>query len=252
MGSLQPEPPDPAWNGWDVVRLTILIVVALFASILGAVFIAHRVLYPDASLSQVAMMPLVSVAGQAFGYLVVLGYMYVLVTRERGRSDFLNAIHWNWPSIAALYLLVGVVLSVVLQLLADRLPVPRNLPIDKFFQTPAEAWVVTICGVTLFPLMEELFFRGFLYPVVKRRLGLIAAVILTAFAFALLHGAQLRFAWAPVLVIFLVGLALTMVRAWRNSVGAGLLVHIGYNGIISAAMFINTGGFRHLEKLSSQ
>lgn len=247
---LSVSPPDPAWNGWDVLRLAILIVVALFACILGAVFIAHRLLYPHTSLYQVTLMPVVSIAGQTFGYLIVLGYMYVLVTRERGRPDFLNAIHWNWPSFPGVYLVLGVVLSVSLQLLANRLPMPKNPPIDKFFQTPTEAWVVTICGITLFPLMEELFFRGFLYPVLKRRLGLVASVILTAFAFALLHGAQLTFAWGPVLVIFLVGLVLTIVRAGRNSVAAGLLVHIAYNGFISGVMLVTTGGFRHLERLS--
>jgi hypothetical protein len=37
--------------------------------------------------------------------------MYVLVTRERGRPDFLTAIHWNWPSNIAIYLLGGFTLS---------------------------------------------------------------------------------------------------------------------------------------------
>ena len=252
LGTPSHGPRDPAWNGWDVLRLAILMFVAIVASILGAVFIAHRLLYPQASLSEVALMPLVSITGQAFGYLIVLGYMYVLVTRERGRPDFLTAIHWNWPGFAGAYLVGGVALSVLLQLLAKYLPVPNHLPIDKFFQTASEAWVVTICGVTLFPLMEELFFRGFFYPVLKQRLGLIAAVIVTAFAFALLHGAQLTFAWAPVFLIFLVGLALTIVREWRNSVAASLLVHIAYNGFISWAMFTTTGGFHHLEKLGGQ
>ena len=98
--------------------------------------------------------------------------------------------------------------------------------------------------------MEELFFRGFLYPVLARRLGLPVAVFLTAFAFALLHGAQLMFAWGPVLVIFLVGMVLTMVRARTNSVAASVLIHTAYNGTIAVAMFLATNGFRHLEKLN--
>jgi membrane protease YdiL (CAAX protease family) len=251
-GAEPAEPRDPAWNGWDVLRLAVLIIVALFASMLMALAVAKRWVYPNLDFSDVARMPLVAVVGQAFGYLIVLGYMYVLVTRERHRPDFLAAIHWNFPFKPAAFLLGGVVLSVALQGLAHVLPIPKNLPIDKFFRTPAEAWVLTVFGVTLAPLMEELFFRAFLYPVLARRLGISAAAILTAFGFALLHGAQLMFAWGPVLVIFLVGLVLTIVREKRNSVAASLLIHIAYNGTISALMFVATDGFRHLEKLNNQ
>jgi membrane protease YdiL (CAAX protease family) len=147
---------------------------------------------------------------------------------------------------------VGFALSLALQALAHLLPMPKELPIDSFFKTPAEAWALGILSVTLAPLMEELFFRGFLYPVLARRLGLPIAVFLTALGFALLHGAQLMFSWGPVLVIFLVGMILTIVRARTNSVAAGVLIHMAYNGTIAVAMFAATDGFRHLEKLSSQ
>jgi uncharacterized protein len=183
-------------------------------------------------------------------YLLVLAYMYILVTRERRQPSFLDAIHWNWPRGIWLYLGSGAALSLALQALAHVLPMPKELPIDTFFRTPAEAWALTIFGITLAPLMEELFFRGFLYPVLARGVGITAAIFVTAFAFALLHGSQLKFSWGPVLVIFLVGVVLTMVRAYKNSVGAGLLIHVAYNGTISALMFAATDGFRHLEKLN--
>jgi hypothetical protein len=58
------------------------------------------------------------------------------------------------------------------------------------------------------------------------------------------------FAWGPVLIIFLVGLVLTMVRARQNSVAAGLIIHMAYNATLSALLFAATDGFRHLEKMS--
>ena len=261
------EPPDPAWNTLDLIRLSVLAVVALIASMFAALFVAHWWLYPHWSLQQVARVPLVVIAGQILAYLFIFAYMYVLVTRERGRPNFLAAIHWNWPPSFAVYIAGGVVLSIALQLLASRLPMPKNLPIDALFRTPAEAWVLSIFSVTLAPLMEELLFRGFLYPVLARGMnksaaifiadpglargvGLTAAIFVTAFAFALMHGQQLTYSWGPVLVIFLVGVVLTMIRAHKNSVAAGLVVHIAYNGTISTLMFLGTDGFRHLEKLN--
>jgi uncharacterized protein len=243
-------PPDPAWNGWDVLRLIFLTIVALFVGVFTALLIARWLVYPHTHVGEIARVPLVIVAGQSLAYLLILAYMYVLVTRERGRPDFLAALHWNWPSNIAVCILAGFVLSLSLQMVAHFLPIPKELPIDSFFRTPAEAWSLGILSITLAPLMEELFFRGFLYPVLARSLGLPLAVLLTALGFALLHLAQLGSAWGPVLVIFLVGLVLTMVRAKTNSVAAGVLIHMAYNGTITVAMFAATDGFRHLEKLN--
>ena len=243
-------PPDPAWTGWDVLRLIFLTIVALFVGVFAVLLIARWWVYPHTALGEIARVPLVVVAGQSLAYLLILAYMYVLVTRERRRPDFLAAIHWNSPSNIAVYVLAGFALSLGLQVLAHFLPIPKELPIDSFFRTPAEAWALSILSVTLAPLMEELFFRGFLYPVLARRLGLPVAVFVTALAFALLHGAQLMFSWGPVLVIFLVGIVLTIVRAKTNSVAAGVLIHMAYNGTITVAMFAATDGFRHLEKLN--
>ena len=241
---------DPAWNIWDVLRLIFLTIFALFVGVFAALFIARWRFYPHTPLGEIARIPLVVVAGQALAYLLILAYMYVLVTRERGRRDFLSAIHWNWPSNTAVYVLMGFTLSLALQALARLLPIPKELPIDSFFRTPAEAWALGILSITLAPLMEELFFRGFLYPVLARGIGVPLAIFLTAVGFAMLHGAQLGFSWGPVLVIFLVGLVLTIVRARKNSVAAGVIIHMAYNGTITVAMFAATDGFRHLEKLN--
>ena len=248
--SIGPGRNDPAWNGWDVVRLTCVTILSLIVGVFAVLFLTRGTIYPHRSLGAIASNPLVTVAGQSLAYFLVLGYMYVLVTRERRRPDFLAAIHWNWPSNVAVYVVVGFVLSLALQALAHFLPIPKELPIDKFFQTPAEAWALGILSITLAPLMEELFFRGFLYPVLARSLGLPVSVFLTALGFALLHGAQLMFSWGPVLVIFLVGVVLTMVRAKTNSVAAGVLIHMAYNATITVAMFGATDGFRHLERLN--
>jgi hypothetical protein len=242
--------PDPAWNGWDVVRLVCVTIVALFVGVFVALLIARGVFYPHRSLGEIARNPLVVVGGQSLAYLLLLAYMYVLVTRERRRPDFLTAIHWNWPPKIAIYVGLGFVLSLALQGLAHFLPIPKELPIDSFFQTPAEAWSLGILSITLAPLMEELFFRGFLYPVLARSMGLPVSVLLTATSFALLHGAQLMFSWGAVLVIFIVGLVLTIVRARTNSVAAGMIIHIAYNATITVAMFAATNGFRNLERLN--
>ena len=71
----------------------------------------------------------------------------------------------------------------------------------------------------------------------------------TAGCFALIHGEQLGHAWAPLLVIFIVGLVFTFVRARTQSVGASFIVHAFYNATLFTTLFIFTNGFRNLEKI---
>ncbi len=102
--------------------------------------------------------------------------------------------------------------------------------------------------MTLAPLLVELFFRGLLYPVVRRRIGLIAAILLTAVGFAAIHSVQLGYAWAPILSIFVVGIVFTVVRERWNSVASSFLLHCGYNFTLFTLLWIATDHFRHLDK----
>jgi len=247
-----PPPTDsenPPWSGWEVLQIVVLALVSISVFMLLVAIAAHRWVFPKLALVDVAKIPLLTVLAQLLGYVVVLAFMVSLVKRRPGIS-FWREIRWNWPRNSSVYLLLGVTLSFGLQAIAHFLPMPRELPIDQFFRTPSEAWVLSFFGVTVAPFMEELFFRGFLYPVLARRLGVAMAVFLTAAAFGLIHAPQLGRAWGPVLVVFMVGLALTITRAVTKSVAAGMLIHIAYNGTLSLLIFAASDGFRHLERLS--
>jgi membrane protease YdiL (CAAX protease family) len=240
---------DPPWGGWDVLGIVLLTVLSIVIFLFGTTLAAQRLLFPHLPLVEVAKFPLVTVAAQLLAYVVVLAIMITLVQRGH-RQPFWSTIRWNWPTNWPLYLFVGFMLALALQGLAHLLPMPKQLPIDRFFQTASEAWVLSIFGVTLAPLLEELFFRGFLYPVLVRSLGITQAIVFTSAAFGLIHAPQLGRAWGPVLVVFLVGLALTVTRALTKSVAASVLIHIAYNGTISVLIFVASDGFRHLEKLN--
>jgi membrane protease YdiL (CAAX protease family) len=119
------------------------------------------------------------------------------------------------------------------------------------FSNRANAYLMAVFGVTLAPLLEELFFRGLLYPVLRRGLGLITAVLLTAVGFAGIHSVQLGYAWAPILSIFIVGVVFTLVRERWSSVASSFLMHCGYNFTLFAMIWFASDHFRHLEKAAS-
>ena len=82
------------------------------------------------------------------------------------------------------------------------------------------------------------------------RWGRFLAVLATSFAFAMVHGEQLGQAWGPLLVLFVVGLALTITRVVTRSVTPGLLIHVGYNLMLFGVLYVGTDHFRHLERMT--
>jgi membrane protease YdiL (CAAX protease family) len=246
-----PLPPveNPPWSGWDVVALAFITFFTVIACIFGTAYVAHARFSPSNPWTDSLKSPGVIVAGQLVAYVLILMLMYTLV-RNHSSGRVLESIRWNWPINWTLYLAAGIGLAIVLVPLGNVLPMPKNVPIDEFFRTARDAYVLSLFGVLFAPVFEEVFFRGFLYPVVARRLGFCPAIVITAILFASIHATQLKYSWGPVLIIFLVGIALTTVRALKKSLSATILMHMAYNGTIFISTYIATDGFRHMEKFN--
>jgi uncharacterized protein len=238
---------NPVWSGWDVLQITGLTLLTLFVVQFLVVVGAHRFAYPLESWFEVAQKPVLALFSQLLTYAAVAFYMILLV-EGKYHTRFWQAIRWNWPGIAGMSLVALGVLMLGLDFLGRFLPMPKDTPFDQFFARPSDAYLTVVFAVSLGPLMEELFFRGFLYPVVARRLGAVWGILLTALPFGLIHAAQYGYAWGAVLIIFLVGVVLTTVRAMTKSVASSFLAHVGYNGTLMVMAALATDGFRHMDK----
>jgi len=86
-----------------------------------------------------------------------------------------------------------------------------------------------IFGVVIAPFVEELFFRGFLLPLIARSIGAWPAIITTAILFALPHGAQLEWAWQQLLLIAIAGAAFGYARVRTGATSASFLMHASFN-----------------------
>jgi uncharacterized protein len=240
---------NPVWSGWDVLLIAVLTAaLAFFIVPLLIVLGANIVIYPNESWAEVARKPALALLSQFLAYLAVALCMILLV-KVKYATHFWQAIRWNWPGFAGVSLMGLGVLMLGFDLLGARfLPMPKTTPFDQFFARPLDAYLTAAFAVTLGPLMEELLFRGFLYPVAARRLGTVRGILVTGFLFGLIHAPQYGFSWAAVLVVVLVGVVLTAVRAMTKSVGSSFLVHVGYNGTLMVLAALQTDGFRHMEK----
>jgi len=245
--TLPPPVENPVWNGWDVLLIAGLTVVTMVVFQLAVLLAAHWLWYPQESLAEVSKKPILLIASQFLIYIPVAACMVALV-EGKYHVRFWQAIRWNWPRLEWRLLALGAAMFFVLGLLQSLLPMPKDTPFEHLFDRPRDAYLLSIIAVTLGPLMEELFFRGFMYPVLARRMGVVWGVVLTALPFCLIHLPQYGWAWEAALVIFLVGVVCGVVRAAMGSVGASFLVHSGFNGTQMLIAVVMTQGFRHMPK----
>lgn len=239
-----PSPRDPVWSGWDVLLIAGITLISI--PVIGVVLVVGaRLLWPHTSL--ISMEPVIAISAQFLAYLVVAACMVQLV-EGKYHARFWQAIRWNWPQTGWKMFVLGVMLLLSINVIARFLPMPKSTPFDQFFARPRDAYLIAAFAITLGPLMEELFFRGLLYPVLERRLGVFWGIVLTALPFGLMHMFQYGYAWGVVLLIFVMGVVCTIVRAVTKSVASSFLVHVGYNATEMFLLVVATEGFKHMEK----
>ena len=88
-------------------------------------------------------------------------------------------------------------------------------------------------AVGIAPIVEEVLFRGILLPLISRRLGPWAGLILTALGFAALHGDPGAFV---ALVIFAIALALAYIRT--GSLLVPIAMHMVFNAVNLGLIFL--------------
>ncbi|MGC2697416.1 MAG: CPBP family intramembrane glutamic endopeptidase [Candidatus Angelobacter sp.] len=257
--SVTPEPIDDGKNAVvDLLDVLLVLVVACLAYFFGgggaaAVFlIAHRAqgVTPQNLSKALEHNAFFLVSTQLVIYVFLVGFMSYLVW-IRHRTSLGHAIRWNIPGRrqAAYALALGFGLALFSDLAEAVLQrwIPKSLPIEELFRDRSSALLLAAFGILIAPLVEEVLFRGFLYPALARWTGVAPSVLVTAAAFALLHGTQLAYSWAPLLLIFIVGVALTITRAATKSVATCVLVHMAYNFTLLLQAYIGTHGFRQMQ-----
>lgn len=165
-------------------------------------------------------------------------YLYLMLV-ARTEAPFWPSIGWremrngsgNIRDQALQFLAGGAVLAIVVSFAGGFLNSKATLPIEELLKARVSILLFGVLGVLVAPLVEETIFRGFLYPVIARRLGVAAGVAITGALFGLMHAAQLWGGWGQIALLILVGVVLTWVRARTGTVAASYFVHLGYNGL---------------------
>jgi CAAX protease family protein len=219
----------PAWSPLVVVVVMFACVLVattatqIFAEVVG--WNAERALTSDEA---TIFLTVVLDASMVGGTLLAVGW---LAGRRPQPADFgLRLVPWKsalgWT--VAAYLTYIVVQGVAALLLGT--PEEQDIVVDLKAEDSTliiAAFAVMVCLIA--PLAEEFFFRGFLLRVIRERTNVPIAVIVTGFAFGLVHLPSGD--WRGMIILALFGMALCVLFVLTSSLFPCIMLHAFHNSI---------------------
>ena len=142
------------------------------------------------------------------------------------RISFIRAVSTGVILLFFTYPLLGVSELIVQRLFG--IGAGRQEIVDLFTssQTLEQRVLIVILAVVVAPISEEFIFRLFLYGVLKRFVGVSAAVVLNALLFAAVH------THLPSLApLFVLGACFTLAYEWSRSILVSMTMHALFNGV---------------------
>ena len=249
-----PEDLRSPWVGMDLLLFIGFGFLALLLA--AAIVITVAVLgfgMPIRDLNQTTVKSIIAVLSQGVWSGFVLLYFYTLV-RVRTQAPFWRTMGWRGlhfagqttPGAILRCLGGGAMLALIVTFAGKFINEKGELPIEELFHARSTVILLMGFGILVAPLVEETMFRGFLYPILARHLGVGAGVIVTGVLFGAMHAQQLWGGWGQIGLLIGVGIFLTWVRARTGTVAASYFVHLGYNSLLFLGFYSATGGLRHI------
>lgn len=222
-------PPPPKWGFGDVVRVVLIFLTSGYAFLIVQAFFANRlpILYNDnfRMIFNTAMMNFVGIS--VIVYFVAKKHGQGIDAIGLSAKGIVRNIFYAVIGYAALIpvvLLIMIVTFLVAKIFAYEPPVQ---PIVQVFMEEKQTmilWVSTLFAAIFGPIAEEIFFRGFMYPAVRKTVGVFWGMVVTSAVFSLLHAHLVGF-----LPIFALGLLLAYLFEKTGSLVPSMAVHMMHN-----------------------
>ena len=215
--------------GLLIAHFAVQIVIGVVAVSLLSVVLFATSRFNQETLLQSATSGLVTGTIGALGGVMSLALIYAVVTRLR-KQPFRATIGLVsngriWPAAFGAVILSGAMDTVTLAL--HKPIVPDTL--QPLFTGASSVIAMLVFAVIVTPLVEELLFRGVLFPVVARSLNTIWAVILVSGLFGLAHVVTYGPDAYLILQSLAAGLYLTWLRARTRSLVPSVAAHTALN-----------------------
>jgi membrane protease YdiL (CAAX protease family) len=198
----------PAWDTWHLARCAVVYVV--IARLVSAGIGWGREHYLTARAGGWKLDCVLSILGTNATFVGTCAFVCLLVAvgggdplrafglRERRVGSHAAVGVLGFLAALPLIALAALVMRVLVKVYLGRPPELQSI-LEAARQMPTKAFlVVAFAGVVVAPITEEIIFRGFVYPTLRRYAGPLGSIAVSAVVFALLHEAT---AFLPILVI---------------------------------------------------
>jgi len=229
-----PVAPPARWPFWDYFDL--FFVISIF---LPSLFVAALLVRTISGF--IPGKPLQGLIAQLIAYALIFGALYAIL-HLRYRRPFWRSLGWRVdPRVAIACLFAGPPLALAIGWLGFVLRAPElETPFQEMLQNRATLFLFAVFVVIIGPLCEELFFRGFLMPLLMRSCGTPAGIVLTGVLFGSLHGPEYSWSWRHILLVAAAGTVFGWVRFRTGSTASAVFMHSTYNMMQLAAFLIQT------------
>ena len=217
----------PPWDGADAALGALAAVVATFvAVIIASVFLAGE---DEASSGIILKLALTGALNVVF-----IGIVWGLAVRRRGASwTDLGLRRWSgggtlWAVPAAVLVMLAIVIAY--GAVIDAIGWGEDLEIEFFDDRRIGVLAAaSALAIVAAPIVEELFFRGFVLQGLTRHMTPVKAALLSSALFALAHVRPVTY-----VPIFLIGLVLAFVFLKTRSLPLAMAAHAVYNAVVVA------------------
>lgn len=124
-------------------------------------------------------------------------------------------------------ILIGMAMALVGGTLSSMFSTGEHM-FERIIETPSGLLSLGIL-ILLAPVLEEIYYRGFIFPVLQKRLGAVAAVVIVTLWFAVAHTFQSLDDMIVIPIIGAAGAVYTIQRWWTGSLTAPIVTHWTYN-----------------------
>lgn len=187
-------------------------------------------------------------------WLVIFTPLLILTQKKYklGWSKFGFAKYSLWKSIgliiAAYFLNLAINIIISMIVIYGNIKIPgyeMQESVFKLFGGDLASIILSgVIVILIAPLVEEIFFRGFLLRALANRAGNALGSIITALIFALLH-----FPWQSIIPVFILGLIINSLVIRTKSIWPAIGFHIFNNSIAFTILLLLEKGIIPLEKL---
>lgn len=226
---------------WGLIDCAVILVSIFVYSILFGLYgypLVKRVLllFPAIGSFEAAI---IITAGFLQSVLIIL-LVFIAVFLRKAPLSAIGLKRCSWNSLfvygigggLAVLLLVSVIMSLIISLFSQP---PQPQPIAELILN-ARDWrqviPLLLLVSVLAPVSEEMFFRGFIYPVLRFRFGIAGGLIISACLFGAMHLDLVRF-----LPLALGGACLTLFCEKSASIFPSIIAHSMWNTVMTLLAF---------------